>query len=127
MIKIHDKKYPLNFNDLKKFITETKDIPKTGTDMCRLASKFVKETDQLSAMLDDLYPELGHPSIKARFTTIKNLLSPKIIETEKVSTSQPIARDEDQMELNEDQITESTENKSTTNWITDNEADNDQK
>lgn len=71
----HQDQYPINYKKLKSFIRETKDVKKTPEELQKLANKYVKEPDQLSEMLFNLYPELKHRSIKARFCVIQNLLS----------------------------------------------------
>lgn len=75
IIRKHPKKYPIDYENLKKFISETKTIQKTPQELKKLARKYVEETDQLSEMLQNLYPELKHRSIKARFSTVQKILN----------------------------------------------------
>lgn len=75
IIENHQNKYPINYENLKKFISETKDIPKTPQELKKLARKYVEQTDQLCEMLHNLYPELKHRSIKARFCTVQKVLN----------------------------------------------------
>lgn len=94
IIKENETKYPLNYNNLKNFIIETKDIRKTREDMVQLATKYVEEKDQLCAMLDDLYPELEHQSIKSRFTTVTKLLKlDQPTQSTKIATKFPMQID----------------------------------
>lgn len=82
----HQNKYPLTFDQLQKFILETKGVPKNRKAIVKVAKRHVTEVDQLGQMLYDLYPELQHRSIKGRFTTLWRLLTPK-------STDKDIAMD----------------------------------
>lgn len=75
IIEKHQDKYPIDYEHLKKFISDTKSIPKTPKALKNLASKYVKQIDQLSEMLNNLYPELEHRSIKASFSTVQKILN----------------------------------------------------